>query len=118
MKRNTKPLPCAVPLYTVALLAGLSLWGCSFPLAALPLLRFPLLRLVHLELDIGACEGVSNTALEPLLLLLCRPHSGALPLQQLKCMRCPQQLDKERCVQYVLEHLEKDFGVTGVTVLV
>ncbi len=98
--------------------AGLSLADCSFPLAALPGMRFPMLHLTHMALDLQACGPVDDQVLEPLLLLLCRPHGGATPLEYLACKHVPRRVDGRECRRAVLEQLEVAFGVTGVTVWV
>ncbi len=75
-----------------------------------------MLGLRDLYLDFEVVEGSSvNSTLEPLLLvLLCRPHTGAAPLESLTVTDCPSTLDAAQCVRSVTEQLEVCFGLTGV----
>ncbi len=100
--------------------ADLRLYSCSFPAVALPLLRNPMLALRDLYLDVKHAEGmVGNSTLEPLLLvLLCRPHTGAPPLRSLTVIGCPSTLDCAQFVGSVTEQLEVCFGLTGVALSV
>ncbi len=99
--------------------ADLALRNCPLPAVALPLLRNPMLELRTLEVDVSACEGIANSTLEPLLLaLLCRPPTGAAPLEGLAITRCPNTINAVQCVRSVTEQLEADFGVSGVALSV
>ncbi len=75
-----------------------------------------MLALCDLQLDFEVVEDViANSTLEPLLLvLLCRPHTGAAPLEHLTVTYCPRTLDATQCVRLVTEQLEVCFGLTGV----
>ncbi len=76
------------------------------------------LRTLHLNFEV--VEGISvNRMLEPLLLvLLCRPHTGAAPLESLTITDCPSTVDAVQCVRSVTEQLEACFGLTGVDLFV
>lgn len=97
--------------------AGLEL-ACEFPVTCLPLLRNPMLRLTRLMVNLGecGCDHMDSATLEPLLLLLCMPHSGAVPLRRLKVLYWPLDEESEQSVQSVQGQLEAAFGVTGVTI--
>ncbi len=109
---------CVCVLRHLPMRAGLILEECSFPVAALPGMRFHMLHLTHLALDLQACEPVDGHVLEPLLVLLCRPHGGATPLRHLEVHRIRGEVNGAECKRAALEHLERAFGVTGVTMRV
>ncbi len=98
--------------------AELELPDCMVPVTALPLLRCPMLRLTRLVLDLGqsGCEGMDSAALVPLLMLLCTPHSGAVPLKHLVGRRCPESLDVDQCKRSLEEQLQLCFGGVDVSI--
>lgn len=98
--------------------AGLKLWGCSFPLAALPAVRSHMLQLTLGLLDLSSLAHVTRDELESVLVLLCRPLPGAPPLRQMLCCGCGPWADAAQCRQSVLRQLEVDFGVSGTQVIV
>ncbi len=98
-------------------LAGLHLIRCSFPLPALPAMRAHMPQLQQLELGLRYVRGVDESALGSALVLVCRPHHGAVQLRHITCYACPSSVDREACRQAVLQQLQGDFGVTGVTVV-
>ncbi len=100
--------------------ADLALHNCSFPAVALPLLRNPMFALRDLYLDLEVIKDViDSSTLKPLLLvLLCRPHTGAAPLRSLTITGCPSTLNAAQCMQSVTEQLELCFGLTGVDLYV
>ncbi len=97
--------------------AGVGLLFSDFPVTGLPLLRNPMLRLTHMTVSLTGCGcgDMDRDTLEPLLLLLCRPHNGAAPLQMLKVTGCELD-DLEGCAQSLREQLAAEFGVTGVAI--
>ncbi len=99
------------PLLTGAL-AALSLQACFFPTAALLPMRAHMPRLTRLSMDLTSNEG--SVGLEALLLLLCRPHAGAVQLECLTCTCMEVVVDAEAVRGSVLQQLGSCFGVTGV----
>ncbi len=98
--------------------AELELPACNVPVTALPLLRCPMLRLTRLVLDLGrsGCEGMDSAVLVPLLMLLCRPHGGASPLQYLAGTGGPESLDVDQCQRSLEEQLQLCFGGVDVSI--
>ncbi len=94
--------------------AGLELLGCGFSATALPLLRNPMLQLRTLTVELDHSDDMDAADLESLLLLLCRPHSFAAPLQRLTVTGCCEDIDTQDCEDSVQEQLQVDFGVSGV----
>lgn len=97
--------------------ADLALSNCSFPAAALPFLRIPMTKLTYLSIDLGRCEGLDTGTLEHVLLLLCRPHIYAAPVQLMACSRCPPSVDVKECTRSVKEQLRRDFQATDTLVM-
>lgn len=91
--------------------AALCLADCSYPVAALPTMRAHMTRLEVLSFGVGHCEDAHESVLVSVLVLLGRPHPGAVRLRYLECCRCPEEVDREECQRVVKEDLERDFGV-------
>ncbi len=93
-------------------------------MAALPALRCGMPQLRTLQVDFDSIPGpVAREVLEPVMVLLCRPHPaahagwGAPPLQRLTLEDCAQLLDDPAgCRTSVLQQLEHVYGVTSTDV--
>lgn len=76
-------------------------------------------RLTRLSIDMTSNGVESSMDLDVLLLLLCRPHDGAVQLKHLVCT-CrrwwTEVVDAELVRVSVLRQLDSCFGVTGVNV--
>ncbi len=96
---------------------GLALEDCSLPMASLPALRPAMGQLASLRVDLrhhDFPDGAQDEELESVLLLLCRPHAGALPLRSLECSYLPDWMELVDVQERVLQQLATDLGETGV----
>ncbi len=87
------------------------------PLASLPALRPAMGQLASLRVDLRHHNfpyGAQGEELESVLLLLCRPHAGALPLRSLECGYLPKRMQLGDVRERVVQQLATDFGETDV----
>ncbi len=109
---NASPLRGLVHLH-----AELYIWVCFFSLSSVPGLRPHMTQLYFLELDLTHCEDACDAVLQSVALLLLRPHPGAVQLEELVYRECPDEVDMEACDEVIMERLERDFGVTDVSLV-
>ncbi len=72
-----------------------------------------MMRLARLKVNLGFHQDLDESVLESVLLLLCRPHPGAVPLEHLECA-CPASVDIGEVKQSVLGQLQGCYGVRDV----
>ncbi len=74
-------------------------------------------KMFFLSIDLGHCEGLDTSTLEQLLLLLCRPHIYASPVQLMSCSRCPPSVDMQECTRSVTEQLRRNFQAPNTRIM-
>ncbi len=79
-------------------------------------MRAHMSRLTRLSMDLTSNRSEGCIGLDVVVLLLCRPHAGAVQLEHIVCTCMEVVVDAGAVRGSVLQQLESCFGVTGVNV--